>query len=163
MTNADPPTPHEELNQNTTWDLVAYIEKLRIHLGIKNFTVFGGSWGSTLALTYSQTHPESCNGIILRGIFLVRQKEIHWFYQQGASNIFTDAWEEYLKPIPEAERDHLVAAYYKRLTSENLATRLEAAKAWSIWEASTSKLIQDPQLMAKFGDGHFADAFARID
>lgn len=156
-------TPHAELNQNTTWDLVADIEKLRVHLGIKNWAVFGGSWGSTLALTYSQTHPESCTGLILRGIFMVRPKEIRWFYQEGASNIFPDAWEDYLKPIPETERDDLVGAYYKRLTSDDRSIRLAAAKAWSIWEASTSKLIQDPKLMAEFASGHFADAFARIE
>ena len=156
-------TPHAELNENTTWDLVSDIEKLRMHLGIEQWMVFGGSWGSTLSLAYSQTHPERCRGIILRGIFMLRQKEIRWFYQEGTSYIFPDAWEEYLKPIPEAERHDLLWAYYQRLTSSDAQTRLEAARAWSIWEASTSKLFQDPDLMQKFGDSRFADAFARIE
>ncbi|MEM1168191.1 MAG: prolyl aminopeptidase [Cyanobacteria bacterium P01_H01_bin.35] len=155
--------PHAELNQNTTWDLVNDIEKLRVHLSIENWVVFGGSWGSTLALAYSQTHPESCIGLILRGIFLVRPKEISWFYQEGASKIFPDAWEQYLKPIPLAERHDLVKAYYQRLTNTDEKVRLEAARAWSIWEASTSKLIQDPNLMQSFGQSHFAVAFARIE
>lgn len=156
-------TPHAELNQNTTWDLVDDIEKLRVHLSIEKWVVFGGSWGSSLALAYSQTHPESCIGLILRGIFMVRPKEIYWFYQEGASNIFPDAWEEYLKPIPVAERDDLVTAYYQRLTSDDETVRLEAARAWSVWEASTSKLIQDPNLMQSFGESNFAVAFARIE
>ncbi|NES93595.1 MAG: prolyl aminopeptidase [Okeania sp. SIO2B9] len=125
-------TPHAELSQNTTWDLVSDIEKLRVHLSIEKWVVFGGSWGSTLALAYSQTHPENCIGLILRGIFMVRPKEISWFYQEGASNIFPDAWEEYLKPIPIEERGDLVKAYYQRLTSTDEKVQLEAARAWSI-------------------------------
>ncbi|MEO1374626.1 MAG: prolyl aminopeptidase [Cyanobacteria bacterium J06635_10] len=156
-------TPHAELRENTTWDLVSDIEKLREHLKIDNWVVFGGSWGSTLSLAYSQTHPERCNGLILRGIFMLRQKELHWFYQEGASKIFPDAWEEYLKPIPPEERGDLLNAYYKRLTSEDRKVRLEAAKAWSIWEASTSKLFSDKSLMESFGESDFADAFARIE
>ena len=156
-------TPHAELRENTTWDLVGDIEKIREHLGINNWVVFGGSWGSTLSLAYSQTHPERCTGLILRGIFMLRQKELHWFYQEGASNIFPDAWEEYLKPIPQGERDDLLNAYYKRLTSEDKKIRLEAAKSWSIWEASTSKLFLDKSLMNSFGESAFADAFARIE
>jgi len=156
-------TPHAELRENTTWDLVGDIEKLREHLGINNWVVFGGSWGSTLSLAYSQTHPERCIGLILRGIFMLRQKELHWFYQEGASNIFPDAWEEYLKPIPLEERGDLLNAYYKRLTSEDKRVRLEAAKAWSIWEASTSKLFLDKSLMNSFGESAFADAFSRIE
>lgn len=156
-------TPHAELKENTTWDLVSDIETLRVQLGIESWVVFGGSWGSTLALAYSQTHPERCRGLILRGIFMVRQKEIRWFYQQGASNIFPDAWEEYLKPIPPEERDDLISAYYRRLTSPDPQVRSRAARAWSIWEASTSKLIQDPGLMQSFGQAHFAEAFARIE
>ncbi|MGB6300891.1 MAG: prolyl aminopeptidase, partial [Rivularia sp. (in: cyanobacteria)] len=112
-------TPHAELRENTTWDLVSDIEKIREHLKIDKWVVFGGSWGSTLSLAYSETHPERCNGLILRGIFMLRQKELHWFYQEGASNIFPDAWEEYLKPIPIEERGNLLTAYYKRLTSED--------------------------------------------
>ncbi|MBD2500509.1 prolyl aminopeptidase [Anabaena azotica] len=155
--------PHAELRENTTWDLVNDIEKLREHLGIERWVVFGGSWGSTLSLAYSQTHPERCLGLILRGIFLLRQKELRWFYQEGASYIFPDAWEEYLKPIPEDERDDLLTAYYKRLTSPDLQVRLAAARAWSIWEGSTSRLFPDPQLMQTFGADNFADAFARIE
>ncbi|MGB3640739.1 MAG: prolyl aminopeptidase [Rivularia sp. (in: cyanobacteria)] len=156
-------TPHAELRENTTWDLVSDIEKIREHLKIDKWVVFGGSWGSTLSLAYSETHPERCNGLILRGIFMLRQKELHWFYQEGASNIFPDAWEEYLKPIPLEERDNLLNAYYKRLTSEDKRVRLEAARAWSIWEASTSKLFLDKSLMQTFGESAFADAFARIE
>ncbi len=156
-------TPHAELRENTTWDLVNDIEKIREHLGIDKWVVFGGSWGSTLSLAYSETHPECCNGLILRGIFMLRQKELYWFYQEGASNIFPDAWEEYLKPIPIEERGNLLNAYYQRLTSEDTKVRLEAAKAWSIWEASTSKLFLDKSLMNTFGESNFADAFARIE
>ncbi|MEM9543815.1 MAG: prolyl aminopeptidase [Cyanobacteria bacterium P01_E01_bin.42] len=155
--------PHAELRENTTWDLVGDIEKLREHLGIEKWVVFGGSWGSTLSLAYSQTHPDRCAGLILRGIFLLRQKEILWFYQEGASSIFPDAWEEYLKPIPPAEHNDLLNAYYKRLTSDDLVTRQEAAKAWSVWEASTSKLIVSDNLKERFSEDGFADAFARIE
>ncbi|HEY9598128.1 MAG TPA: prolyl aminopeptidase [Cyanophyceae cyanobacterium] len=156
-------TPHAEIQENTTWDLVEDIEKLRIHLGIEQWVVFGGSWGSTLALAYSETHPERCRGLILRGIFMLRKKEIDWFYQEGASYIFPDAWEEYVKPIPETERHDFLSAYYRRLTSPDAQTRLEAARAWSVWEASTSKLLQDPNLIVRFGGDRFADAFARIE
>jgi proline iminopeptidase len=155
--------PHAELRENTTWDLVDDIEKLRSHLGIDRWVVFGGSWGSTLSLAYSQTYPNSCVGLILRGIFLLRQKELRWFYQEGASNIFPEAWEAYLKPIPLEEREDLMTAYYQRLTSPDLSVRAAAAQAWSIWEASTSKLIPDPGLTEKFGESQFADAFARIE
>ncbi|NEP36495.1 prolyl aminopeptidase [Moorena sp. SIO3B2] len=155
--------PHAELEENTTWDLVRDIEKLRVKLGIQQWVVFGGSWGSTLSLAYSQTHPERCLGLILRGIFMLRQKEIRWFYQEGTSYIFPDAWEDYIKPIPEIERHDLISAYYRRLTSPDPQTRNSAARAWSIWEASTSKLFQDPTLIQKFGEGEFADAFARIE
>lgn len=156
-------TPHAELQENTTWNLVSDIETLREMLGIEQWVVFGGSWGSALALAYSETHPERCKGLILRGIFMLRQKELQWFYQEGTSYIFPDAWEEYVKPIPEEERHDFIGAYYKRLTSPDMETRLEAARAWSVWEASTSKLIQDPNLMQRFGENNFADAFARIE
>jgi proline iminopeptidase len=155
--------PHAELQENTTWDLVEDIEKLRSHLHIDRWTVFGGSWGSTLALAYSQTHPDRCQGLILRGIFTLRQKEIQWFYQEGASYLFPDAWERYLEPIPPEERHDLVRAYYQRLTSPDPTIRLQAARAWSIWEASTSKLLQDPELVEKFSGDEFAAAFARIE
>ncbi len=156
-------TPHAELRENTTWDLVSDIEKLRSHLGIDKWVVFGGSWGSTLSLAYSQTHPERCKGLILRGIFMLRQKELRWFYQEGTSYLFPDAWEEYIKPIPPDERDDMIVAYYKRLTSPDTQIRLAAARAWSIWEGSTSRLLVDPDLKHKFGDSQFADAFARIE
>ncbi len=156
-------TPYAELRENTTWDLVSDIEKLRQHLNINRWVVFGGSWGSTLALAYSQTHPDSCKGLILRGIFMLRPSEIRWFYQEGASNIYPDAWQEYIKPIPTAERDDLLSAFYKRLTSEDAQIRLEAARAWSVWEASTSKLIPSLASKASFGRAEFAEAFARIE
>jgi proline iminopeptidase len=155
--------PHAELRENTTWELVKDIEKLREYLGIDKWVVFGGSWGSTLSLAYSQTHPERCKGLILRGIFMLRQLEINWFYQEGASYIFPDAWEEYVKPIPPEERDNMLTAYYKRLTSNDMKVRLEAARAWSVWEASTSRLFLDKQLMQIFGETEFAEAFARIE
>jgi proline iminopeptidase len=155
--------PFAELKENTTWDLVADINKLKSHLSIEKWAVFGGSWGSTLALSYSQTHPQDVTGLFLRGIFLLRKKEINWFYQEGASKIFPDAWEKYLAPIPENERGDIVSAYFKRLTSEDKEVRANAAKAWSVWEASTSKLEQDKSLMEDFNEGQFADAFARIE
>jgi proline iminopeptidase len=155
--------PHAELQENTTWNLVSDIEKLREYLAIEKWVVFGGSWGSTLSLAYSQTHPQRCQGLILRGIFLLRKKELLWFYQEGTSYIFPDAWEEYLKPIPLEERDDLLSAYYKRLTSDDKQVRLQAARAWSIWEGSTSKLYPSQQLVERFGGDRFADAFARIE
>ena len=156
-------TPHAELKENTTWDLVADIEKLRSHFNIDAWTVFGGSWGSTLALAYAQSHPDACTGLILRGIFMLRPRELQWFYQEGASNIFPDAWESYLEPIPQSERGNLIQAYYQRLTSPDKSIQREAAKAWSVWEASTSKLMVDQSLQDKFGEDEFAIAFARIE
>ena len=156
-------TPYAELRENTTWNSVADIEQLREHLNIDRWLVFGGSWGSTLSLAYSQTHPDRCLGLILRGIFMLRQKELKWFYQEGASNIFPEAWEEYLKPIPPEERDDLISAYYKRLTSEDRRVRLLAARAWSVWEASTSKLLPSQKSIVRFGRPEFAEAFARIE
>ena len=156
-------TPHAELQENTTWDLIADIEKIRHHLEIDKWVVFGGSWGSTLSLSYAITHPDRCKALVLRGIFMIRKKEINWFYQDGTSNIYPDAWEHYLRPIPEDERHDLVAAYYKRLTSNDDSVRIEAAKAWSIWEASTSKLIQSEESIHAFEDAKVAEAFARIE
>ena len=156
-------TPHAELQENTTWDLIADIEKVREHLEIDKWVVFGGSWGSTLSLSYAITHPDRCEALVLRGIFMIRKKEINWFYQDGTSNIYPDAWEHYLRPIPEDERHDLVAAYYKRLTSNDDSVRIEAAKAWSIWEASTSKLIQSEESIHAFEDAKVAEAFARIE
>ena len=156
-------TPHASLEENTTWHLVEDIERLRIHLGIQRWLVFGGSWGSTLSLAYAQTHPDSVTELVLRGIFLLRKKEIAWFYQQGASFIFPDEWEKFLAPIAEDERHDLVTAYYKRLTSDDEKTRLEAARAWSRWEGSTLSLYPDEKRVKFFGGDHFAAAFARIE
>jgi len=155
--------PFAELKENTTWDLVSDIEKLRNHLSVAKWAVFGGSWGSTLALSYAIKHPDSVTELFLRGIFLLRKKEIDWFYQDGCSKIYPDAWEEYVKPIPVEERNDFVQAYYKRLTSDDVNVRKAAAKAWSIWEGSTSKLIPDTDVVARFGEDEFADAFARIE
>jgi proline iminopeptidase len=156
-------TPHANLEDNTTWHLVADIEQLREHLGIESWMVFGGSWGSTLALAYAQTHPERVRSLVLRGIFLCRPKEIQWFYQEGASALFPDVWEQYLNVIPENERGDMLSAYHRRLTSDDEAVRVEAARAWSVWEGSTSKLFPDPDLIAHFDDPEFAIAFARIE
>src|SRR5262245_40866165 len=144
-------TPYACLEENTTWDLVADIERLREHLGIDRWVVFGGSWGSTLALAYAETHPERVKALVLRGIFLVRKSEIDWFYQRGADAVFPDFWEDYVKIIPPEERGDMVQAYYKRLTSEDEGVRFEAARAWSIWEGSTSKLFPDKNLIESFG------------
>ena len=156
-------TPYADLRENTTWDLVADMEKLRAHLKIDKWMVFGGSWGSTLSLLYAETHPERVKALVLRGIFLCRAKEIRWFYQDGASHVFPDVWEHYLKVIPEAERGDLVAAYHRRLTSADRTVRLEAARAWSTWEGATSRLIPDLTMIDHFGEDEFAEAFARIE
>lgn len=156
-------TPHAELRENTTWDLVADMEKIRRVLGIQTWVVFGGSWGSTLALAYAQTHPQAVTALVLRGIFLLRKAEVDWFYQQGANWIYPDAWEHYVNAIPPAERGDFVSAYYQRLTSADAAVRSAAAKAWSIWEGATSKLFPSADMIARFGGDSFADAFARIE
>ncbi len=156
-------TPHASLEENTTWHLVEDIERLRKHLGIERWLVFGGSWGSTLSLAYAETYPDSVTELVLRGIFLLRKREISWFYQQGASAIFPDEWEKYLAPIPEEERGDLVSAYYTRLTSDDEKTRLEAARAWSQWEGSTLSLFPDEKRVQFFGGEKFAAAFARIE
>jgi proline iminopeptidase len=155
--------PHANLEENTTWHLVADIERLREHLGIESWMVFGGSWGSTLALAYAQTHPERARAMVLRGIFLCRPKEIKWFYQEGASAIFPDVWEEFLRVIPEAEHGNMLEAYYRRLTSADETVRLGAARAWSIWEGSTSKLLPDQNLIQDFSEPHKALSLARIE
>ena len=156
-------TPHASLVDNTTWHLVADMEALRAHLGIERWQIFGGSWGSTLGLAYAETHPGHVSELVLRGIFLLRKREIDWFYQSGASRLFPDAWEGFLAPIPEAERGDLLHAYHRRLTSDDTVARLAAAKAWSIWEGSTSTLLSDPALVKKTGEDEFALAFARIE
>src|SRR6266567_6026343 len=156
-------TPHSSLEENTTWDLVSDIEKLRQHLGIERWQVFGGSWGSTLALAYAETHPDRATEIVLRGIFLLRKQEIDWFYQRGASVLYPDAWEPYWAHIPESERGDLLSAYYRRLTSDDPGVRLAAAKIWSGWEGATSKLLPDAAFTGHYEEDEFALAFARIE
>jgi proline iminopeptidase len=155
--------PHAELRENTTWDLIADIETLRKKFEIDQWYVFGGSWGSTLSLAYAINHPNRCLGLILRGIFLTRRKELKWFYQYGASEIFPDFWERYRDTIPENERDDFMSAYYKRLTSDDEAVRLAAARAWSTWEGATSKLYPDKNLMEHWEGEHEALSLARIE
>jgi proline iminopeptidase len=156
-------TPYAEVRENTTWDLVADIERIREHLGLEHWLVFGGSWGATLGLAYAEKHPERLTGLILRGIFLLRQREVDWLYQEGASRIYPDAWEPYRDAIPEAERGDFLGAYAKRLLSEDPAVNLPAAQAWSIWEGATSKLIPDPDFIASYGNEATTLAFARIE
>jgi proline iminopeptidase len=158
-------TPHASLVDNTTWHLVADIEQLRQHLGIGKWQVFGGSWGSTLALAYSQKHPQAVTELVLRGIFLLRRSELEWFYQNplGTGSLFPDLWEKYVAPIPARERGDMMAAYYKRLISKNARIRQTAARAWSMWEGATSYLLGDAQRLAQFNDADFAAAFARIE
>jgi proline iminopeptidase len=156
-------TPHAELTDNTTWDLVADIERVRTHLGIDRWQVFGGSWGSTLALAYAQTHPEQVTELVLRGIFMLRRTELEWFYQQGCDALFPEAFDHYLAAIPQAEHGDLISAYHRRLTHSDKAVRVAAARAWSIWEGATSHLYQDPAHIASTGEDEFALAFARIE
>jgi proline iminopeptidase len=156
-------TPYADLRENTTWDLVRDMERLREHLGIARWQVFGGSWGSTLALAYGEAHPERVTELVLRGIFLLRKQEIDWFYQRGADAIFPDAWEAYRDAIPAEERGDMLGAYHRRLTHEDPAVRLAAARAWSVWEGRTSCLYENPALIAKSGADEFATAFARIE
>ena len=156
-------TPHADLTDNGTWNLVADIEKLRMHLGLDRWQVFGGSWGSTLALAYAQTHPERVTELVLRGIFMLRRWELEWFYQSGAHRLFPEAWQPYRDLIPEAERGDFITAYHRRLTSPDEAVRLAAAKAWSVWEGATSTLIPEPASIDTFEDPHFALSFARIE
>jgi len=155
--------PHGCLKNNTTWDLVEDIENLKVQLGIKKWLVFGGSWGSTLALAYSQTYPNSVSEMVLRGIFMLRKKELDWFYQYGASNIFPEAWQKFIEPIEENERDDLMAAYHKIFLSNNEEKKLNAAIAWSRWEGSTSSLSYNPDMANSFSDPRFALAFALIE
>lgn len=155
--------PHACLDHNTTWDLVNDMEILRTALQIQRWQVFGGSWGSTLALAYCQTHPDKVTEIVLRGIFMLRKKEIDWFYQHGASELFPDRWQAYLAPIPKSERSDMLSAYHKRLTCDDAAIRMAAAKAWSIWEGTTSTLLPNEQVAADFGADAMALALARIE
>jgi proline iminopeptidase len=156
-------TPHAEVSGNNTWALVADIERIREHLGIERWLLFGGSWGSTLALAYAETHPERVLGMVLRGIFLCRPHEIRWFYQEGASRLFPDYWKEYLRQIPEEERGDLLRAYHRRLFGEDEVARMAAAKAWSRWEGRTSTLLPRKEIVDHFSDPYTALALARIE
>ena len=157
--------PHASLVANTTWDLVEDIERLREHLQIRRWQVFGGSWGSTLALAYAQSYPQRVTELVLRGIFLLRRSELEWFYQDelGAASLFPDLWEEYVAEIPPRERGNMMRAYYRRLTSRSARTRARAAYAWSVWEGATSYLQSKERDLAKFSEPDIAAAFARIE
>ena len=155
--------PHGCLEKNTTWDLVEDIETLKKILGFNKWLVFGGSWGSTLSLAYSQTYPTSVSEMVLRGIFMLRKKELDWFYQEGASNIFPEAWEKFLEPIDISQRDDLMSAYHEIFKSDNTEKKLNAAIAWSRWEGSTSSLSYNPDMADSFSDPRFALAFALIE
>ncbi|MDX2424600.1 MAG: prolyl aminopeptidase [Amphritea sp.] len=156
-------TPHAELTGNTTQNLISDIEQIREHLNIDQWLLFGGSWGSTLSLLYAESYPERVSGMILRGIFLCRERDIRWFYQEGASAIFPDYWQEYQKVIPPQERGEMLQAYYKRLTSDNDIARMSAAKAWAIWEGRCSTLNPNNDVVDHFGAPHIALAMARIE
>ncbi len=156
--------PSAELEENSTWELVHDIELIRKHLGFRSWIVFGGSWGSTLALAYSSKHPSRARGLILRGVFLCRKSEIDWLYQSGTGNLFPDYWEKYLEPIPKEEHGDLLAAYHKRLVSStNEAEREQAAIAWSKWEAAVSHLYVDQTLISSYDNAKHALEFARIE
>jgi proline iminopeptidase len=156
-------TPHAGLEANTTWHLVADMERLRSMLGVQRWLVLGGSWGSALALAYAEAHPERVSELVLRGIFTLRREELLWYYQSGASWLFPEKWEEFLAPIPEDERGDLISAYHRRLTAPDKAVRIEAAKAWSIWEGETITLLPNEEFSRQFADEHYALAFARIE
>ena len=155
--------PHASLDDNTTWHLVADMERLREHVGVQRWQLFGGSWGSTLAIAYAETHPERVTEMVLRGIFLLRPAEIRWFYQEGVNWIFPDAFALFQSLIPPAERADMVAAYYRRLTHSDRKVQIEAARAWSVFEGSTLSLLQDPERLKLFAADTYAIAFARIE
>ncbi|MBW8812385.1 MAG: prolyl aminopeptidase [Caulobacterales bacterium] len=155
--------PNASLDDNTTWALIEDIERLRVRLGVEKWCVFGGSWGSTLALAYAITHPERVESLVLRGIFLLTQRELAWFYQDGASMMFPDAWARFCAPIPEAERGDMMAAYHKRLVHPDRRVQAEAAAAWSQWEGDTISIRGPEARPSKFNEIDFAIAFARIE
>ena len=155
--------PHACLENNTTWDLVEDIERLKEKLEINKWLVFGGSWGSTLSLAYAQTYPSSVSELVLRGIFMLRDKELKWFYQDGASRIFPEAWEGFLKPIEAKDRHDLMDAYYKIFTGSDEKKKMEAAVAWSKWEGSVSTLSHKPEMVSSYSESKFALAFALIE
>ena len=156
-------TPHAGLEANTTWHLVDDIERLRKIAGVESWLVFGGSWGSTLALAYAQKHPARVSALVLRGIYTVTQAELRWYYQFGVSEMFPDKWEHFQAPIPEAERGDMIAAYHRLLTGDDRARQIEAAKAWSLWEGETITLMPDPAFSAAHAEDRFALAFARLE
>jgi proline iminopeptidase len=156
-------TPYAELRENTTWDLVEDMERLRVHLEIDRWQILGGSWGSTLGLAYAEMNPERVSELVLRGIFLLRRAELLWFYQEGCSWIYPDLWEQYVAPIPAAERQDMIAAYYRRLIGNDEQEKLSCARAWSQWEGGTLSLLPDPLRVAKFGEDRYAVAFALIE
>src|SRR5262244_3053067 len=156
-------TPKATLEENSTQDLVADIERLRTHLGIERWQVFGGSWGSTLALAYAEAYPERVTELVLRGIFTLRRSELEWFYQEGSSWIFPDAFEDYVRVIPPEERGDMIAAFHRRLTHADPAIQIEAARAWSAWEGKTLSLLPDAERVRRFSEDHYALAFARIE
>jgi proline iminopeptidase len=156
-------TPHAGLEANDTWRLVADIERLRVAAGAERWLAFGGSWGSTLALAYAETHPKRVSALILRGVYTVTRAELNWYYQFGVSQMFPDKWERFLAPIPPAERGDMIAAYRRRLTGDDVAAQIAAAKAWSQWEGETITLLPDPRFAAMHSDDHYALAFARIE
>lgn len=156
-------TPHAELEANTTWHLVADIEQLREMVGVEKWQVFGGSWGSTLALAYAETHPDGVSELVVRGIYTLTKAELAWYYQYGVSEMFPDQWERFLAPIPQSERGDLMAAYRKRLTDPDRAVQVEAAKAWSLWEGATITLLPDATLAEQHGQDDYALAFSRIE
>ncbi|MUO81138.1 prolyl aminopeptidase [Agrobacterium vitis] len=156
-------TPHAHLEANTTWHLVADIERLRDMIGVEQWLVFGGSWGSTLALTYAQTHPERVSELVLRGIYTLTKAELDWYYQFGVSEMYPDRWEHFIAPIPVEERHDMISAYHRRLTGDDKAVQLECARAWSQWEGATISLIPNFQQIENFGEDHYAIAFARLE
>ena len=156
-------TPYAELDDNNTQASVSDLEMLRQHFGVETWHVFGGSWGSTLALIYAQNYPGRVQSLILRGIFMCRKSELHWFYQDGASHIFPDSFDSYRDHIPLAEQHNLIKAYYSRLTSADVEIQRAAAREWTRWEMATSRLFPDPEYLEKAEDLDFAVAFARIE
>ena len=156
-------TPNASLDNNTTWHLVADIERLREMVGVERWQVFGGSWGSTLALAYAETHPERVSELVLRGIYTLTEAELAWYYQFGVSEMFPDKWERFVAPIPEDERHDMMGAYRRRLTGSDREKQVEAAIAWSSWEGQTITLLPEPETSDRFGEADFAIAFARIE
>ncbi|HCH75129.1 MAG TPA: prolyl aminopeptidase, partial [Pseudomonas sp.] len=156
-------TPHASLENNTTAHLIADMQRIREHLGIDKWVLFGGSWGSTLSLAYAQSYPEHVHALILRGIFLCRPQDLAWFYQEGASRLFPDYWQDFLSPIPLEERDDLMQAFYRRLTGNDQIAQMHAAKAWSCWEGRTATLRPNHNVVERFADAHRALSMARIE